>query len=123
MIKRYLVSHLHAVASKRPPGYIEDVLSKAIRVSDTYYEMEESEFYKLRIKYGDDATKITTYVEKGLGEEVHYLLSALGINRIAELWEEVSGIKCNCPARREEWNRKFPGGWRDLWSKIAGGQS
>lgn len=41
----------------------------------------------------------------GLGDTVHKIAEATGLNRLAELYTEITGKDCGCMARQEKLNR------------------
>ncbi len=50
----------------------------------------------------------------GLGDQVHAIAKRIGAERVARLWESITGHSCGCDARRKALNERFPGGWRQL---------
>ena len=71
------VSHkaLRSVASSRPAGYIDDVLSYAVQRTDTHVVFESADYYMLREKYSGDVDRSVC----GPGTELHKLLGKFGI--------------------------------------------
>jgi hypothetical protein len=47
-------------------------------------------------------------LEQGLGDTVEKWIQAARLDKLAELYERLSGKKCRCPARKALLNRLFP---------------
>lgn len=45
---------------------------------------------------------------KGLGDAVHAVTSALGIDKVVKKTFDAAGLDCGCDARRKRWNELVP---------------
>ena len=82
------IAKLEQAAATRKPGYMEDVLRCATKVSDTHLEMPEHHFQRIRAKYAPNP---------GPGTELKAMLSTMGIHASPT-------CKCNKMARKmDEW--------------------
>ena len=45
---------------------------------------------------------------EGLGDAVHAVTSALGIDKLVKTTFDAAGLDCGCDERRKRWNEKFP---------------
>jgi hypothetical protein len=45
---------------------------------------------------------------KGLGDTIEAITEATGIKKVVEVFSEVTGVDCNCDARKEKLNKIFP---------------
>jgi hypothetical protein len=46
--------------------------------------------------------------KKGLGDTIEAITEATGIKKVVEVISEVTGVDCNCDARKEKLNKLFP---------------
>lgn len=46
--------------------------------------------------------------KKGLGDTIEAITEATGIKKVVEVFSEVTGVDCNCDARKEKLNKIFP---------------
>jgi hypothetical protein len=49
-----------------------------------------------------------TQRSRGLGDTVFKFTHALGIDKAAHLFTEITGIDCGCSKRQADWNEAFP---------------
>ena len=45
---------------------------------------------------------------KGLGDTVEKISKTVGADKVAKVYEKVTGKSCGCAARRDKLNRVFP---------------
>jgi hypothetical protein len=46
--------------------------------------------------------------KKGLGDTIEAITEATGIKKVVEVFSEITGVDCNCDARKEKLNKIFP---------------
>ena len=44
----------------------------------------------------------------GLGDTIEKITTATGIKNVVEVFSEITGVDCNCDARKEKLNKIFP---------------
>ena len=88
------VSHkaLRSVASSRPAGYLDDVLSYVVERTETHVLFNNADYYMLRDKYSGDVDP----VHRGPGTELHKLLAFFGVHMRAG---------CSCRGRMVQMNK------------------
>jgi hypothetical protein len=45
---------------------------------------------------------------KGLGDTVEKIAKTIGADKVAKVYEKISGKPCGCASRKEKLNNKFP---------------
>jgi len=91
-MKGIAIAVLEEASKTKPAGYLEDVLSYVVERTDTHVILENDDYYMLRDKYSGDVEPGL----RGVGTELHKLLSAFGIHM---------NPKCTCRWRMVEMNK------------------
>lgn len=45
---------------------------------------------------------------KGLGDTIEQITTVTGIKAVVEMFTKATGLDCNCPERKEKFNKLFP---------------
>lgn len=116
----FKLSMIQATAKLRPTGYYDDVVSCGVVVGDSVV-LEDSEYERLRIKYGASqsfegwpawARLISakkTPNEAGVGDTVARIIGAFGGDAF-KMWftKKFGELDCGCSERQDRLNAMYP---------------
>jgi hypothetical protein len=114
------ISDLRATAARRPAGYESHVLSMAIWVSETHYELSQDSYHALvnqyrfsplvREQWGWSAKALASLAipaDKGLGDVVARKFGSAG--KVFQRWfKKLMGFDCGCDDRQQWLNLRYP---------------
>lgn len=109
----FKIAAVHAVAARRPPGYVEDFLSAGEIVGDSVW-LSQNAVDRLRAKYAKAKAEQRPPPPHGPGTELKKLLAKVGITA-------TEGCSCNSRARRmDEMEAREPGWCEAHLDEIVG---
>jgi hypothetical protein len=117
------LADLHKRAETRPAGYVEDVLARAVDVTETHYTLSGEAYDELIARYRPEpepapphvAELVALHTDPLWGDRIEAWAKRVGADKVAAAFTAATGVPCGCASRRVFLN------WLDAaWRKVTG---